>query len=61
MKIMIVWLKKNGKCRCWTNGDIAEHLVMGMTSFRDSINRVAKEKKVSFDEAWNMVLKRDWS
>lgn len=50
---------KNGNCRCWTNADKVEHLAMGMVTFRDSVERKAKEENVSFDEAWNRIFKKE--
>lgn len=53
MKLLITRLRKNGNCRCWTNGNKAEHACMGAVAFRDAIERIAKEENITFDEAWN--------
>ena len=51
MKINITWIRKNGNCRSWTNGDAAEYLVMGQCVMNDAISRVAREKGMTYDEA----------
>lgn len=51
MKITITWLRKNGICRSWTNGDAAEYLVMGQCALNDAISRLAREKGMTYDEA----------
>ncbi len=58
MKLLITWLRKDGHCRCWTNADRVEHLVMGMIALKDSIERKAKEEQISFDEAWEKVFNK---
>lgn len=51
MKITITWLRKNGICQSWTNGDAAEYLVMGQCVMNDAISRLAREKGMTYDEA----------
>lgn len=53
---MVSWLKKNGDCWCWPNGDAAENVAMGAAVFNDLIERVAKEEKVTPEDAWDMIL-----
>ena len=42
MKIVITLLRKNGKCRSWTNATPCEHTSMCLTAYVDSIRRLAK-------------------
>ena len=56
MKITITWLRKNGICQSWTNGDAAEYLVMGQCVMNDAISRLAREKGMTYDEAREYIV-----
>lgn len=61
MKFLIVRMRKNGMCRCWTNGDHYDHAIMGAVAFSDGIDRVAKKEGKTWEEAsrkfWRTVEK----
>lgn len=57
MKLMVVWLRKNGKCRYWTNASKVEQAAMSLVGLRGSIDRMAAEDGISFDEAWSKYFK----
>ena len=57
MKMMIVWLKKDGKCRCWTNASKIEQAVMSLVSLKTSISRMAAEDHIPFNAAWENLFK----
>lgn len=42
MKIMITWLRKNGKCRSWTNSSPVEHTCMAFTTWFNAMKRLGK-------------------
>lgn len=56
MKLLIAWLRKDGRCRCWTNGDEAEHAVISVIVFRDGIKRIAEKEGISFSSAYKKLL-----
>lgn len=56
MKLMITWIKKNGNCQSWTNGDLAEHTVMGLMALRSVVDRKAKAENIGFDESFNKLF-----
>ena len=56
MKITITWLRKNGNCRSWTNGDTTEYLVMGQCALNDAISRLAREKGMTYDEVREYIV-----
>ena len=57
MKLLITWLKKNGNCRCWTNGKIREHLVMAMVSLKEGARREAQATGKTEDEAFHQIFR----
>ena len=57
MKIVITWLHKNGKCRSWTNATPCEHAAMSLTTYMDSIKRLAKRWGVTPTEAADKITK----
>ena len=56
MKITITWLKRNGICQSWTNGDTVEYLVMGQCVMNDAISRLASEKGMTYDEVREYIV-----
>lgn len=56
MKLLVTWLRKDNRCRSWTNGDVCEHSVMAIVAFKESVDRIAKEQNISFEEAWNRLF-----
>lgn len=51
MKLIITWLRKNGKCRSWTNADEYEHACMSLTIYTDAMKRLGKEWNCTLEEA----------
>jgi len=43
MKLMITWLRKNGKCRSWTNSNSEEHTCMALTVWVDAMKRIGEK------------------
>lgn len=56
MKMLVMWLRKNGNCQCWSNANRTEQLEMGIVTLRNSIERKAREEQISLEEAWNNTL-----
>ncbi|MBC5688137.1 hypothetical protein H8S37_04210 [Mediterraneibacter sp. NSJ-55] len=50
MKLMIIWLRKDGMCRTWTNAEPHEHACMALTTYTDSTKRLSKIWKCSTQE-----------
>lgn len=57
MKIVITWLNKDGRCRSWTNATPCEHTFMSLTTYADSIKRLAKRWGVTPTEAQDKITK----
>jgi len=56
MKLLIVCLRENGNARCWTSGDMWEHVCMGLAGLYSGIDRISHEKKMSFSETFDKVF-----
>lgn len=57
MKIMITLLRKNGKCRSWTNATPCEHAVMSLTTYADAVKRLAKHWNMSIPETVDRIAR----
>lgn len=51
MKIMITWLRKNGKCRSWTNSNPEEHTCMALTVWVDAMKRLGQKWGITPEQA----------
>lgn len=56
MKLLITWLRKDGSCRSWTNGDLAEWICMSSIAFFEPIRLLAKEKGISYSEELDKII-----
>lgn len=54
MKLMVTWLRKNGNCRTWTNGDEFENVCMGLIGYHEATLRLAKKLNISQEKVKNM-------
>ena len=45
MKFLIVRMRKNGMCCCWSNGDPVERTTMAGVAFSDGIDLMARKGK----------------
>ena len=57
MKIMITLLRKNGKCRSWTNATPCEHAAMSLTTYADVVKRLAKHWNMSIPETVDRIAR----
>ena len=57
MKLLIIWLIRNGNCRYWINSKRIEQAAMSLVCLRGAIERMAAEDGISFDEAWKKYFK----
>lgn len=52
MKFLIVRMRKNGKCRCWSNGTVQERSVMAGAAFSEGIDLAVKKMNAMFTDAF---------
>lgn len=58
MKFLIVRMRKNGMCRCWSNGDPVERTTMAGVAFSDGISLMAQNGKKTWTEAFQEFNER---
>ena len=58
MKFLIVRMRKNGMCRCWSNGDPVERTTMAGVAFSDGIDLMARKGKKTWTEAFQEFYER---
>ena len=58
MKFLIVRMRKNGMCRCWSNGDPVERTTMAAVAFSDSVDIMARNGKKTWTEAFDEFYER---
>ena len=51
MKIMITLLRKNGKCRSWTNSNPEQHTCMALNVWVDAMKRLGEKWGKTPEEA----------
>lgn len=57
MKIIITMLRKNGKCRSWTNATPIEHVCMALANYAEGIKRFADFAGITTEQAVEMIDK----
>ena len=58
MKFLIVRMRKNGMCCCWSNGDSVERTTMAGVAFSEEIVLMAREGKKTWAEAFQEFNER---
>ena len=58
MKFLIVRMRKNGMCRCWSNGDPVERTTMAGVAFSEGIDLMARKSKKTWTEAFKEFNER---
>ena len=58
MKFLIVRMRKNGMCCCWSNGDPVERTTMAGVAFSDGIDLMARKGKKTWTEAFQEFNER---
>ena len=56
MKFLIVRMRKNGMCCCWSNGDSVERTTMAGVAFSDGIDLMARKGKKTWTEAFERIM-----
>ena len=51
MKLIITWLRKDGRCRSLTNASPEEHACMSLTVWYDAMERLGEKWEVSPHDA----------
>ncbi len=52
MKFLIVRMRKNGMCHCWSNGTVQERSVMAGVALGEGIALAAKKMNATFADAF---------
>ena len=55
MKIIITVLRKNGKCRSFTNTTPIEHVCMALTNYAEGIKRFADFEGITTEQAVKII------